>query len=353
MARPLRVGLEIGAQVRHAVFQHGETVDAQPEGEALMDCRIEPAIAQHIRMHHAAAQHFQPVRALADFDNAAGALALHVHLGRRLRERKEVRAETCRHIVDLEEGLHEIDEATFQVAHVDAFLDDEAFHLVEHRRVGRVPVIAEHAARHEDADRRLFGHHGAHLHRTRMGTEHFRQRIVAGLQEEGVMRLARRVAFGEVQRREIVPVVLDVRAFGHAEAHVAEDRGDFLEHLHHRMQRPFPGQRGRWQGQVHFLTHQLGFQRNRLQRALARAHGVFNPHLQRVERRALFLALFGRHRAERAHQAGDPALLAEFGDAYRVQRVKAGGGLNGGQRFLLDGCNVGQVKTLPENQRAV
>jgi hypothetical protein len=96
-----------------------------------------------------------------------------------------------------------------------------------------------------------------------------------------------------------------------------------------------------------------GFERNGLQRALARPHGVFNPHLQRVERRALAPALFGSHGAERAHQAGDAAFLAEFGDAYCVQRVKAGGGLNGGQRFLLDGCNVGQVQTLPENQRAV
>ena len=65
-----------------------------------------------------------------------------------------------------------------------------------------------------------------------MGTEHFRRIALARLHEEGVVRLAGRVAFGEVQRGEIVPVVFHVRAFGHGEAHVAEDRGNFLEHLH-------------------------------------------------------------------------------------------------------------------------
>ena len=318
-----------------------------------MNGRIEPAIAQHVWVHHAAAEHFQPVRALANFDDAAGALALHVHLRRRLRERKEVRTEPGRHIVDLEEGLHEIHKAALEVAHMDSLLDHEAFDLMEHRRMRRVPVIAEHAARHEDADRRLLAHHGAHLHRARMCTEHFRQRVVALLQEEGVMCLARRVAFREVQRGEVVPVILDVRALCHAEAHVAEDRGDLLENLHNRVQRALPRQRRGRQRQVDLFAHQLGLKGFGLQRALAAAHGVFDPGLEGIEGRALLLALFWRHGAQRAHQAGNPAFLAELGDAHGVQRVQAGRRLDGGQRFLLDRCDVGHVMPLPENQRAV
>ena len=51
------------------------------------------------------------------------------------------------------------------------------------------------------------------------------------------MHLARRVAGREVERGEVVEVVLDVRTFGDGEAHVGEDRCEFLEHLHHGMQR--------------------------------------------------------------------------------------------------------------------
>ena len=266
-----------------------------------MDRRIKTAIAQHVRMNHAAAEHFKPVRALADFDDAAGALTLHVHFRRRLREREEVRPEARGDVIDFEESLHEIHEAAFQVAHMNALLDDEAFDLVEHRRVSRVPVIAEHPARHEDADRRLLAHHGAHLHRTRMGTEHFRQRVVSLLQKEGVMCLARRMAFRKVQCGEVVPVILDVRTFGHAEAHVAEDRGDLLENLHHRVQRALPRQRRGRQRQVDLFAHQLGLKGFGLQRALAAAHGLFNPGLEGIEGRALLLALFRRHGAQRAH----------------------------------------------------
>ena len=49
------------------------------------------------------------------------------------------------------------------------------------------------------------------------------------------MHLARRVAGGEVQRREIVVVGLDVRPFGDREAHIGEDGGDLVDHLPDRM----------------------------------------------------------------------------------------------------------------------
>src|SRR5580704_17400783 len=64
MVEPADVRLEEGAQVRHAVFEHGDAVDAHAPGKALVFVGIEPAILQHVRMHHAAAEDLQPVVAL-------------------------------------------------------------------------------------------------------------------------------------------------------------------------------------------------------------------------------------------------------------------------------------------------
>ena len=62
-----------------------------------------------------------------------------------------------------------------------------------------------------------------------MGAQDFGRVAVLRMEEDGVVGFARRMAFGEVQRGEIVPVILDVRPFGDGKAHVAENGGDFLE----------------------------------------------------------------------------------------------------------------------------
>jgi hypothetical protein len=46
VAQPAQVGIEEGAQVGDAVFQHGDAVDAHAEGEALIDVGIDADIAQ-------------------------------------------------------------------------------------------------------------------------------------------------------------------------------------------------------------------------------------------------------------------------------------------------------------------
>src|SRR5690606_6092692 len=66
VAEPLQVGGEYSAQVRYAVFQHGEPVEAHAEREALVLLRVEPAVAQHVWMNHAAAENFEPLTGLAD-----------------------------------------------------------------------------------------------------------------------------------------------------------------------------------------------------------------------------------------------------------------------------------------------
>ena len=117
-------------------------------------------------------------------------------------------------------------------------VDDEALDLVEHRRVGLVGIDAVGAARDDDADRRLLRQHRAHLHRRGVRAQHLPLAVRLRLEEERVVHLPRRMAFGEVERGEVVVVGLDVRTFGDREAHVGEDRGQLVDHLADRMDAP-------------------------------------------------------------------------------------------------------------------
>ena len=54
MLQPADIRLEEGAQVRHAVFQHGDAVDAHAPGETLDAVGVEAAVAQDVGVHHPA-----------------------------------------------------------------------------------------------------------------------------------------------------------------------------------------------------------------------------------------------------------------------------------------------------------
>ncbi len=66
MLQPAHIRLEEGAQVRHAVFEHGEAVDAHAEGEALGPVRVEAAAAAARWGGPCRSQNLQPVGALAE-----------------------------------------------------------------------------------------------------------------------------------------------------------------------------------------------------------------------------------------------------------------------------------------------
>src|SRR5215813_6852876 len=165
MRQPAHIGFEKGAQVRHAVFEHRDAVDAHAPGKALVLVRIEAAIAQHARMHHAAAENLHPIVALAEADLAFVAAILDIDFERRLGEREERGSEAHTDTVHLEERFEEFLEYPFHVAEMRALLDDQAFDLMEHRRVRLVAVAAIGAPRNDDTDRRLLRQHGSHLHR--------------------------------------------------------------------------------------------------------------------------------------------------------------------------------------------
>src|SRR6185437_12375543 len=111
MAQPSQVRVEEAAQVGNAVLQHGDAVDAHAEGEALVHGGIEPAIGDHVGMHHARTEDLQPRIAGADAQLAILPGAADIDLGRRLGKREVGRAEADRQLVDLEEGAAEIVQA--------------------------------------------------------------------------------------------------------------------------------------------------------------------------------------------------------------------------------------------------
>ena len=148
---------------------------------------------------------------------------------------KKRRAEAHLHVLDLEERRAELLQTHFMWRDVGLPVDDEALDLVEHRRVGLVGVVPVGAARDDDPDRRRLRPHGADLHRRGVGAQHLALAALVGREEEGVVHLPRRMADGEVQRREVELVGLDVRPFGDREAHVGEDRGELVDDLGDRV----------------------------------------------------------------------------------------------------------------------
>src|SRR5262249_15266026 len=191
---PAHVGLEEGAKVRHAVFQHGDAVDPHTPGEALVLVWIDAAVLEHVRMHHPAAEDLHPVLAFAETHLVLALAALDIGFERGLGEREERGPEAHLHPVDLEKRLAEFFKDPFQVTKMRAFVDDKALDLMEHRRVGLVGVDAIGAARDDNADRRLLAHHGADLHRGGVGAQQKTGTIGLRMEEERVVHLAGRMA---------------------------------------------------------------------------------------------------------------------------------------------------------------
>src|SRR5438552_17956771 len=214
MGEPAHVAVEQLPQVGHAVFQHRDAVDAHAPGKALIDVGVDAAGAQHVGMHHAAAENLQPVLAFTEADFALVATALDVDLERGLGEREERRPEPHVDVVDLDERLAELVQNPFEVAEMRALVDDEAFDLVELWRMRRIRIDAVGAPRADHADRRLLAQHGAHLHRGGVGAQQHARAIFLWLEEEGVVHFPRRMALGEIQLCEIVIIGLDIGTFG-------------------------------------------------------------------------------------------------------------------------------------------
>ena len=65
----LQVVLEHQADVVDAILQHGDTLDADAEGETGILVRVDIAVLQHLAVDNAAAQHLDPAGVLAQISN--------------------------------------------------------------------------------------------------------------------------------------------------------------------------------------------------------------------------------------------------------------------------------------------
>ena len=171
----------------------------------------------------------------------------------------------------------------FQMAEMGVLVDHQALDLVEHRRMRQVRIIAEGAARHDDADRRLLRQHGADLHRARMGAQNHARAIGLLVEVESIMLLARGMFGRHVERSEVVEVVLDMRPFGDREAEIAPDLHDLLPDLADGMDRALR-LRAHRQGDIDLLGCEALFERRLLKRRLAPGDRVGNLVFQKIER---------------------------------------------------------------------
>ena len=130
---------------------------------------------------------------------------------------------------------------------------------------------------------------------------------------------------------------LDVRPFGDGEAHVGEDLDAFVVDLADGMDAAVgDGTEPNRQRDVGALAGQPLRQRLAFQRSLARLQRVADARFELVDRLAEALALLRRQRAERLHQLGDAALLAEHGDAHLLDGGKIARASNAGEQFALE-----------------
>ena len=126
-----------------------------------------------------------------------------------------------------EEGFQEPVERSLEVPQRHVLVDVEPFQLVELEMVRRVHgFVPVHAPGTDDPHGRLLLLHDADLHRGGVrAKEDVRTEI------EGVRLGPGGMALRDVQRPEVVPVVLDLRPFGEGEPHAVEDLADFAQDL--------------------------------------------------------------------------------------------------------------------------
>ena len=234
-----------------------------------------------------------------------------VHLDGRLRER-EVGGTQARLALLAEYVARELVQHALQIAQRDVPVDDKAFHLVEHGRVRRIVVRAEHPARAEHLDGRSLLLHQPDLPRTRLRAQ---QEIFRDI--EGILHVAGGMIGGRIERREIVVVVLDLRPFKDLETHAREHVDEHILHARDGVQRA-DGDAAPGHGDVHRLARELFreflFVHARLKLGKARLQFLFQgvdllPEGGALLGRDLTDALIERRQSARPAQKAHPGVI--------------------------------------------
>src|SRR5690348_242432 len=193
------------ADVVDVVLEHRHSLDAETPRVAVPARRVDAAVAQHLRMHHAATADLEPALVPAALAaHPAADAARDVELEARLGEREVARPHTYLAVAAIQR-LDHVEQRAFQVADREAFVDRKSLDLAEVRKTsGLRRVTAIRAARIDDVDRRLLDAlHGADLHRRGVGAQ---QQLRAEV--ERVPALPRGMTGGDVQSLEVVPLGL-------------------------------------------------------------------------------------------------------------------------------------------------
>jgi hypothetical protein len=191
--------------------------------------------------------------------------------------------------------------------------------------VGLVGIGAVDLAQRDHPQRRGVLAHVAHLHARGVGAQ---QAAIAEV--ERVVHRARRVVRREVERFEVVPVVLDFRTIGQVVAQAREDVGHALHGAADRVDAAAAGV-APGQGDVDRFACQARIELRVLERRLARRQGLPHGVAHAVDRLAGGLALLRRQRTERLELRGDAAALTQQRHAQRLERVGGGCRLDVGQ----------------------
>ena len=225
-----------------------------------------------------------------------------VGFGAGFRKREEARAETDAG-VGTEHFTHKRGKRPAQIGHGHVLVHEQAFDLMEHRRVRDVRVAAVDASGRNHGDGRLLLEHGPHLKRGRMRTQHDAVGYV-----QGILHVARGVFRRNVQRFKAVVIRLHFRTGHDVVAKPLEDGADFFHHHGHRMQRTAPRQTA---GQARVKACQcgglFGVVESRLLGFELSCQAFLHPVGGLPQQRALRRLKFGKTR----HDAGNAALASE------------------------------------------
>jgi hypothetical protein len=151
-----------------------------------------------------------------------------------------------------------------------------------------------------------------------------RHRGVSSLAEiERVLHRARGMRVGNVERGEIVPVVLDLGTRSDRETQIGEDLGELVHHLADRVDRAWRG--GVDAGSVRSSVSLASCRSSATVRArpCARRAPSEMRLAQPVDARPFDLALLRGHPAQRLHQLVEPALLAQQPRSDRLDPASA------------------------------
>src|SRR3989344_3856785 len=210
------------AYVRNAVLDHNQSFETSSERIPLELFRVKTGIFDDVRVQHPRAGRLEPLPL------PPWCFEPDIYLDRGLREPEEAWAEAHPRI-RTEIVAVELIESPFQIRkrHGARRPDGESVKLIELRFVRHIGrFVAEDFPRidHPYLGRARLRHlfEFAHRDRCRVRPEHLARLV---LDPERVLHVARRMVLRNVQRGEVMPVILELGAVCDAEAHAAEDVG--------------------------------------------------------------------------------------------------------------------------------